>query len=303
MGDTAMRRHGLPALLCLLALGSWTGGGAGAQDAQKDKKESGQEFYQSFKGPSWDRQLFKLMGPNADQYVQAEPAGLRITLPEGVPGEGTGTGLVNHCVVQGDFEITVGYEILHEPDPTEAKDTTRFSLGISLDRPKKNMASFSRQVSRRFARTQYLTWQSLWDEAAGKDQEQAFAVATPVKAGRLRMVRTGNLLAFEAAEGFDGAFERIKEYPFGSQNLKEVRILGATGGPQASLDVRVFDVRIRAAALPTLPTGDRLPAAEPEPPIRRKGFLAAALGVGLMVIVSLGMWLYLRRTKKYPAAR
>jgi hypothetical protein len=287
------QRRGLPALLCLLAIASGIVCCRGGEDAKKDKKERGQEYYQSFKGQSWEPQVFKLMGPNADKQVQAEPAGLRITLPAGVPGEGTGTGLVSHCVVQGDFEITVGYEILQEPQAATAKEMTRFSLGISLDRPKKNMASFSRQLSPRFARTQYLMWQYLTNEATGKD-ERADSIATPDRAGQLRLVRTGDVLAFEAAPGFDAKFDRLKEYPFGREDLKEIRIVGATGGPQASLDVRVFDLRVRATALPTLSP----PAAAAAPQAERKGFLAATLLVGLLLIVFYGLWLYQRSQRR-----
>jgi hypothetical protein len=300
-GDVRRYRQSLwlPSLACLVVLGLetgfWLAGAGGGADTQK---EPFQEFYQSFKGPPWDPQLFKVAGRDAEQCVRSEPAGLRITLPAGVPGEYIWKGLVALCVVQGDFEITVNYEILKEPEAPEARHSARFSLGISLDKPKKNMASFSRQVSPKFARTQFLTWLSLWNEAAGKDQTRADVFPTLAKSGQLRLVRSGDILSYHAAEGFDREFTRLQEYPLGKEDLKEVRVGGATDGPEASLDVRVFDLRIRAAALPTLPV-----ASIQRPGMTlRSGWLAAGTLVGSVLLLTIGLWLYLRQ-KDRPGQR
>src|SRR5207302_1493929 len=65
-------------------------------------------------------------------------------------------------------------------------------------------------------------------------------------AGRLRLVRGGSTLGFYTADGPDGDFTLLHANEFGTEDLKNVRILGSTGWPGASLDVLVTDVSIPA---------------------------------------------------------
>ena len=65
-----------------------------------------------------------------------EPEGLRITLSPGAPKGRPGTGFTTGLTVHGDFEITVRYEILHEPTAEETGDFgTRLTLTAGLEQP------------------------------------------------------------------------------------------------------------------------------------------------------------------------
>jgi len=56
--------------------------------------------------------------------------------------------VVTNFPIHGDFEITVGFEILQEPEPARAgKPQTRFTMGVGLDRPGVNSATLSRAWS------------------------------------------------------------------------------------------------------------------------------------------------------------
>ena len=89
-----------------------------------------------------------MLGADAGKCVQFEPDGLRITLP---PGKNRGPiGVATAFGVMGDFEITVRYEILEEPEPADAGTPnigTRISLTVYLDRPQNNDASIRRKVT------------------------------------------------------------------------------------------------------------------------------------------------------------
>src|SRR4051794_13812984 len=80
--------------------------------ADGDPREANAEdFHPSLKGPIEEVRGLSLAGPNAQECVQPDPAGTRITLPAGHPGERQNTGLSMDLPVKGDFEATVSFEI------------------------------------------------------------------------------------------------------------------------------------------------------------------------------------------------
>src|SRR5262249_50799560 len=79
----------------------------------------------------------------------------------------------------------------------------------------------------------------------------------------------------------------LKQFPFGTEDLKLIRIVGGTGGPDATLDARITDFRVRA---PSLPRTD----SEAAHPVRWKTWLTGAI-LGLGLLIFLGLWLFRRR--------
>jgi hypothetical protein len=159
------------------------------------------------------------------------------------------------------------------------------------------MATLSRRVHAQ-SETQYLAWVTLWDEAAGNNRQKAKGFATKAMTGRLRLVRTGSTLSYSAADGPAGEFVLLQQYPFGAEDLKDVRLVGATDDAQGSLDVRVTDFHIRAASLP------HLPAAPPAQAPPRGWWVPVLLGLAVAVpaAAAAGAWLALRRrAMKVPA--
>jgi hypothetical protein len=86
--------------------------GVGVGRGQEPDKKYATEYHHSFKGEAPNPADFEKMGPDSAECVKFEPDGLRITLPAGVAGSRPGTGVVTGFGVHGDFEITIGYEIL-----------------------------------------------------------------------------------------------------------------------------------------------------------------------------------------------
>jgi hypothetical protein len=261
------------------------GGGTGPETA------SVREYEQSFKGGWGIPANFDLFGPEAERHVKFDPDGLRITLPPGSNGDGQGIGLGSTFGVKGDFEITVGFEILQEVPPADPKAQTRFTVAVPLDRPGFNIATLSHRVQAAGG-TQFLAWVSLWDEQAGNSRSKGRGFSTPAKGGRLRLARTGSTLSYSGSAGPDAEFVVFQQFPFGDEDLQAVRLIGATDDAQGALDVRVTDFHVRAESLPNLP------AAAP-PKDGSQGWLVAAALLGLVIalplLVALGLQLYAGR--------
>jgi RNA polymerase sigma factor (sigma-70 family) len=267
----------------------------------------GQEYRQSFKGrvagwPGW-----RVYGKGAEERVHFEPEGLRISLPLGEELDYSGTGVSAPLVAGGDFEITVNFEILHEPMPQDAGPETRVALVVFLDPQKpsgRNQGLVSRRVSPQGP--QFKAWQAWKGE-----KTNSRSVATQALTGRLRLRRTGALLSSYAAEGFDGEFTLLGQLPFGKEDVQEVRLMASPGGPKATFEARVTDLEIHADSLRNLPEADA-PAAAPgaNPPggegaggQRSLDWLVAAALVVIVVVLSVGGVLLVVRRRRADEAR
>lgn len=294
--DSSSGERLLRALVLLTALGLIP---SRAANGQNPRTEYAQEFYRSFKGDPSDRQGLEVIGPDAEQSVKFEPEGLRITVPPGHPRTSPNIGVMAVGPVKGDFEITLSYTILQEPEPIDSPMQTRFTLIIQMDRPGQNRqglgdrATFSRKVGGKGG-TQYFPWMSA-QEAIGDIQTRGKHFPAQSSTGRLRLVRSGNQLSYLTSEGADEAFVLLETYPFWRDDVQDVRLVASTGGPIATLDVRVHDLRIRADELPN-------PTSIVPQNIRSKRFLAGVELLGLLIagasLILLGMWLYTRRRRK-----
>ena len=265
---------------------------AEAADEPDVKKDYAKEYHLLLKGKQPNPQDFKLMGPDADRCVHFEPDGLRITLPTGYPGGRPSTGVVTHIVVQGDFEITADYEFIQAPETAQAGTQTKLSLGIVLNRgnPNEEIATISRMVTAAKGPV-FVSWTTLWNQNSQKNDAIAQVVPAHAKTGRLRLQRSGAVLSFYVSEGSDNVFQLQRQAQFGVEELKDVRIIGSTGGPKASLDVRVTDLLIRAGSKSEL---SEVVSAAPTKP---KGWMAAGLILGLVLVASFALvvWFYVRK--------
>jgi serine/threonine protein kinase/DNA-directed RNA polymerase subunit RPC12/RpoP len=256
--------------------------------------KSVQERVWPLKGESENAQLLQFVGPDAEQCVHFEPDGLRITLPTGHPGKRTGTGIETNFPIQGDFEITMSFEIFKEPGPENTGLGTGVFLAVDLNTPTSNRASLTRGVVRDGKR--FTTWVERSKESSGKPQMELNSFPTLAKSGRLRLVRVGSLLSHYVAEESSPDFTLLQQNLFGAEDVINVRLGGQTGGSQSSLDARITDLRICTGSLPgnsgTLSTA------------RNSWLLAAeSLGLGTMIALlsGLGVWLYSRQHRRAAA--
>ncbi|MCI0681615.1 MAG: sigma-70 family RNA polymerase sigma factor [Gemmataceae bacterium] len=239
-------------------------------DETPPQKDYAQEFYRPLQGEPDEKPGFVPYGPAADECVKFEPEGVRIGLPAGYQGKRPGTGLVTDFGVKGDFEITVSFEMLREPAAKDSGPNTELSLVIVPRhtpepdvwvKANQNRASLARQGETPFSLRRFVAMSTTWNEETVTDQwgnellhlkETVTPVDFPTGAtkGRLRLVRSGSFLFYCVAEGDSDTFRTLRKTEFGTADLKNVRILASTGGPRASLDVRLTDWRIRADDFP-----------------------------------------------------
>ncbi len=263
--------------------------------AREEKPPAKMVYSQPFQGKPEDLDRYVFRGQDAADYLTFEPDGLRIKLPPGYPEQRPSIGLALLSTVQGDFEITVRFDLLHEPEPEEAGNhATRVTLSVLLDTPERNEASVSRRMISRGI-TQFHTFLLMERGATGKVQPKLHTVPTRAKTGRLRLVRTGSMLACFASEGAQEDFILLKEYPFSPLDVKQVSLYASTGGLKAALDARISDLRLVADSLPDLARRDPPPAGS------RRWLTGAVLLNLLLLLAAVGAWLTLRHRRRVPA--
>jgi len=255
------------------------------EDVPQPRENYAQKYYHSFKDNPDDTKDFELIGPNANECVKFEPAGLRIVLPAGHSGQRLSTGVTSRFAVKGDFEITLTYEVLKEGQGSG------LFLGIDLNTLSYNRASLTRGL--RDSR-QFLTWFQQSREGSDKPyRDELCAFPSAGMAARLRLVRTGSVLAHYVAEGVDDKYTLLWHHPFGTEDVRTVRLGGQTSG---FLDARMIDVRVRADSLPEMPD---VPLAAQQSGV--KLWLLVMTSISFSALVSLGIWLYVPRRGALPA--
>jgi serine/threonine protein kinase/DNA-directed RNA polymerase subunit RPC12/RpoP len=262
---------------------------AGAAAEKGPGTEQAQEYYLPLRGEPPDGQTWEFIGPQADQCVKFEPDGLRITLPRDYPGRRPKTGVGHPLTVKGDFEMTVSYEILQEPDQADAGKATPFFLQAVQDRARETGPGITRRMVTDDG-PQFAAWAFVWDADLGKRRQmwKPFPAAG-AKTGRLRMTRRGAAVSYSVAEGAATDFTLLHELPVTEEDVTEVQFAGYTGGPTAALDVRFTDLRIRSGPNSSTAPGQRA---------GRKGWLAGAALLVLVLTLAFGFWLHLRQRRR-----
>jgi hypothetical protein len=264
-----------PGLLILIALGL---GSAAWFAGSPPQKKYAQEYYQAFSGKPNDIENYEFRGGDTEKQVAFEADGLRINLIPGYPGGRPGVGLSLLALIKGDFEITANFEILQEPKRSDSRGT-RVTLGVLVNESARIDGSISHRINGQGNR-QFFTYLAKPNTPAA----QHF-FNTDAKSGQLRLVRTDTVLSFLSSPTDSEEFTLLKEYPFTTNDLKTVFLEASTNDPKDLVDVRITNLRVRAAAIQT-----------GKAPLPRKGGLAAILLVGLVVTMFsiLALWLILR---------
>lgn len=287
------------ALLTALVLSASSNSRAAGQGAAAG--EAKDVFHESFKGLPADAGKWKFVGPAAKKCVAFEPEGLRITLPQGFQKVRGFTGLITEYPMQGDFGVTVSFEILAETPDDDAEFASRLALSVHLDTPVKDIHGVNRVLAQQ--RSRFVAWHA-WTEAPGKQRTNVKLKSADARSGRLRIIRKGERVSYYAAEG-NGGFELIQDEPAVKGDVKDIRIAAQTGGPNASVDARITDLRVHSADVAALeaPVVEQ-PAQPAESPAgsRWKLWLAAGI-VGALFVIAISLLLFRRRVTRSPAQR
>jgi DNA-directed RNA polymerase subunit RPC12/RpoP len=248
----------------------------------------GDDVRQDFRKQPVDDYLFRVQGPEAATKVRSEPEGLRITLR--ADPKPTTLGLHSRFQLNGDFEATVGYELLEVAQP---KGGDGVGLEIYL-----NAASAAKDaiVFRRVAHPkegQIFLCDRRWTvDGQRKTERKTFPAVS--KSGQMRITRAGKIVRFWQAGAAAGEFVELCRYDWGTMDGSgfAVRALGDNNVP---VDLRLTTVRIRDGA--DAPANTSKSTSEPtsEPPPRRSSDrLWIILGVFAIALALVAFLVYRR---------
>lgn len=244
--------------------------------------ETEAEFYQDFRGGASLHAALQLFGPNLPGVTRHERQGLRITLSKNRKNPAP-VGIEPKFHLSGDFEITLGYEILTADQPESG-----MGAGVKI---------WAKTAAQEFQALTLAHVISPEDEnrrvaifATEEDGERVFHTQrwpAMEKSGRLRLARVGKEVAFLVAEGESESFEELQRTTVGADDLASLRISVGAGDEPCGLSVRLVDLLIRA---------EGVPAASAPKGKRSRGWLVA----GLMVVAcgGAGAWFWVSRRPK-----
>jgi HEAT repeat protein len=288
------------------------------------RKEYAEDYHPALKESRSEIPGLIVYGPDAEACVKFEAEGMRITLPLDYPRPRPGTGLITDFGVKGDFEITFDFAVLAPPRDGKPNLPAELRLMIVPHEPvqpatwhkaSQNRASLLRVVADQGPDQtgQFVANRAEWTGNIPTDKwgnenfsqvEQQTNRHFPARArtGRLRLVRHGTILYYFASDGEGKDFALLSKSEFGARDLRNVRILGSTSGPAASLDCRISDVHIRADAFVKSAAAIPTPAS-PEEIAHSSWLIALVTAVSLAtIVVSLGIWLLVRRHRQSTPA-
>jgi serine/threonine protein kinase len=248
----------------------------------------GEQVY-DFRGASLPTGMSPL-SPDPDQFVKVEAEGLRIRLPKDRTTFYPAT-FSMPVAIEGDFEITTGFEIVHADMP--APGARSYGLGVLM-----SLNEIARVGCLWRAEGPVVSWDR-WDIMNGDRKFLVGAMPCMSSKGRLRLKRTDNNLVFSWSPESEGdQFHAIHQCDFGKEDIKEFRLeltAGLGGGRRGELDVRLIELRIRASN----PGADQLLI----PPEQRAGqlrdWLVTGLILGLLVSITIPVgWMFVRRGRR-----
>src|SRR5262249_2900763 len=150
------------------------------------------------------------------EYCKTELDGLRIMIPAGQP-KPTTVGLVTKFPVKGDFEITVGFEILQANRPT-----TGNGVGLELYLSTRNGDAIAFYRMNRVREGDGYHCSRIWTNAEGVRQNKAHPEKTESKAGQLRLTRTGTTVTFSVRDDAGNDFRDIHDVKYVADDVAGV---------------------------------------------------------------------------------
>jgi hypothetical protein len=243
---------------------------------------AGAEIAQDFRGRPYDPALFRLTGPGASGAIHQDSRGLRIALPR-EHGMKPAVGIVLRSGFQGDFEITMEYEIL-AVEPTTGGYGAGVSLYITEVSYTKEAATIGRMAGRDGA-GYFMSHRATTPAAGKREHSGGERIPAPSASGKLRLVRSDTTLTYLVADGESAEFQEIYETDLGDNDIDAVRFAADNGGSPTLVDVLIKSVSVHS---------DDAGPSELLPPRPSRWPLWIGLGAGV-VLLGGGYWYWRQR--------
>jgi RNA polymerase sigma factor (sigma-70 family) len=205
-------------------------------------KTATREFYHDFRNKEFPDKHFARTGPGAAELIKAEPQGLRVTLPanQEIPAL---VGVVTRFPIQGDCEITVGYEIA-DMNQRKVGFGAALELYLKTNTPTEEAVVFNRRLHG----DGNDIFSSIRLTTNGQGQRVLKNSARLPAAGRfghLRVTRVGKDAVLAVAEG-DNKFREVYRYELGTEEITTFRVAVNPGTLANAAELRLLDFRVRA---------------------------------------------------------
>ncbi|HWY86352.1 MAG TPA: DUF1583 domain-containing protein [Gemmataceae bacterium] len=201
-------------------------------------------IYHDFQNKKFPEGDYRLYGPGVAKWIKREPEGLRFAFPAQQNKEAVGVAALFN--IKGDFEITVGYELIQADQPTEGygagfevylRTNTLTGESLAFDR---KIRPGGREV---YAMSRMTTNQQGKRVSVGGQFFEDLPAAG--KAGQLRISRIGSKAELSVAEKGGKGFRLVYSVDLGTEDISLLRLAANPGRAESALDVRLHDVRIR----------------------------------------------------------
>ncbi len=204
---------------------------------------SGTEIYHDFRNQKSLDGNFKLYGADAANRVKSEPEGLRITLP-GKTKSPDGLGVIARIPVKGNFEITLGYEILQMDKPKDLWGNG-FELYIETKTPTKESMGLNR-IMRPTGADVYFSSRMRTNVQGGHERiERGTDIPAAGKSGQLRITRDGSKTVMSATENGGAEAQVLYRYDLGTEDIALIRLAAIPGNTAFVVDLRLIDLRVK----------------------------------------------------------
>jgi RNA polymerase sigma factor (sigma-70 family) len=268
----------------------------GAAVAPLDQKVDVFRF--DFRNANFDGAIFPFPQERNDSgdFMTPEPAGLRFTVPNGVPNSAP-IGLQFGKRISGDFQATFSYEILSGVKGNEQGGPGP-QFYLMLDTPARDGISFNRQIRDAGDVMTVVHLAGQIDDKGKKSRgtrnyRQAIGRADIPK-GKLRLIRQGANLTSQFAEG-DGPFRDVGSFPIGTEDVRNLRIAADPRG-RRGIDMRVLDFELTTGPGAAVAPAQALPP-DPTAPRRVRLYWTFTGFCLFLVLVLIGLGLAWRRRR------
>jgi hypothetical protein len=246
----------------------------------QQSNDSKKDFKFDFRGAKVNESLFRFP-PEQVKYFTPEPAGFRITLPGDSEQPGTHVGPFVQSLPEGNFELTLAYEILSRDRGENPDWGPGVAVYLRINGGLNDGITIVRQ-SRGNGEERVASVQ-LVDEATDKGnkritkQSHSLVVKNDVLTGKLHLFRQGKELFAEFAEG-DGRFRELDRFIISDAPVGQLRIAVDPSSKKKAIDVRFTELEVKRAE----PSG-------------RRWWIGGL--ISLLLVLTLGMALFARRKR------
>jgi WD40 repeat protein len=271
---------------------------------QKATAQPSGDFYHDFRGAKPLPAVFKVQNYENQASLTAEKEGLRITLP----AERQRTdrvGLKLPMNLAGDFEVTVGFEILNVALPIKGNNGVGLNVILAREGAGESV-SFER--NKRPNGDDVLLSAHQTTSPEGKAQWKTKQQPSTMTSGQLRIVRIGGEVTYWAAEGNSNSFRKVDISQYSTVAINTIFLAAYPGFSQNSVDVRLKDLRVRQTAIaqPTnvgskekftevINTGEVPDAKAPAAFYERRWFLLSVAFFAILLCSAGCLWIVRRR--------